>query len=24
VPMGIGCGALIGALGSAILPRLWP
>lgn len=24
VPMGIGCGALIGALGAAIVPRLWP
>lgn len=24
VPMGIGCGALFGALGSALVPRLWP
>jgi hypothetical protein len=24
VPMGIGCGALFGALGSAVMPRLWP
>ena len=24
VPMGIGCGMLLGALGSAIVPRLWP